>query len=261
MSEQNTEVTNDEVHTPDPVEVEARAGGWVPKEEFHGDEKLWVDAGEFVRRGPLFEKINRQGSELKEIKKALEQLKHHHAQVKETAYKDALKALREQKREAFAEGDADKLIAIDEKIDAVRDEQRTFEQSRAQQHSQQVTQELHPEMVAWTNRNPWYNTSRPMRAFADALGMELAAEGKSPSDVLKEVERRVRAEFPNKFENPNRSKASAVEGGGNTGSSGKGRDSFQLEDHERQIMQRFVRTGVMTEAEYIAELKATKGIK
>ena len=261
MSEQNTEVVQEEVtsNTPDPVEQEARAAGWVPKEDFQGNEHQWVDAGEFVRRGPLFEKINKQSSELKEVKKALEQLKQHHSQVKETAYKDALNELRNQKREAFAEGDADKLIAIDEKIDAVRDEQRKFEQSRATEVTQ--TTNVHPEFEAWTNRNTWYNSSKPMRGFADALGVELAAKGMSPSEVLKEVEKQVRAEFAHKFTNPNREKASSVEGASTTPTTSKGKNSFELDDVERQIMNRFVRQGVMTQEQYIAELKASKGLK
>jgi len=92
-----------------------------------------------------------------------------------------------------------------------------------------------------------------MRAYADALGRDLAFKGLTPSAVLKEVERQVKQEFPNKFTNPNRNKPGAVEGSTNKG--GKSGDSYTLSDDERRVMQRFVRTGVMTEKEYIDQLK------
>lgn len=237
-------------------EVEARTAGWVPKEEYNGDENKWVDADEFVRRGPLFEKINLQNRELKEVKKTLAQLAAHHAQVKEVAYKDALATLKAQKREAFTDGDPDKIIAIDEKIDEIKAEQRNFEYTRAQEAKTAVQQEVHPEFESWTNRNPWYNNSLPMRAFADALGVELRAKGLTPTNVLKEVEKQVREEFPKKFQNPNREKPGTVEGASK--GSGSKAESYDMTDLERDVMRRFVRQGVMSEKEYIAELKRTK---
>jgi hypothetical protein len=97
-----------------------------------------------------------------------------------------------------------------------------------------------------------------MKAFADALGAELAGQGLTPPQVLKRVEEEVRKEFPNKFQNPRQNRASAVEGGNSKTSSGS--SSFQLSSDERRIMQTFVRTGVMSEADYIKELKKIKGI-
>lgn len=248
---------NTEVVESSPVESEARAAGWVPKDEYHGDEAKWVDAPEFVRRGELFDKINRQGSELKEVRKALEALKAHHHTVKESAYKEALASLRKEKREAFEDGDADKIIQIEEKIDTVRDEQRQFERERAAAATEVARGEAHPEFQAWQNRNTWYNDSRPMRAFADTLGAELHQNGLSPAEVLKKVELEVRKEFPHKFENPNRNKTGAVEAGGKiTGR--KTADTFELSDTERAIMNRFVRQGVMTQEKYIEDLKKTR---
>lgn len=238
-------------------EVEARSAGWVPKDEYHGDENKWVDADEFVRRGPLFEKINSTTRELKEVRKALDQLKVHHASVKETAFKEALETLKKQKKEAFVDGDPDKIVEIDDRIAEVKDEQRKFVQTRAQEVAYEATAEIHPEFQAWTNRNPWYNSSGPMKAFADALGIELRATGLSPSDVLKRVEIQIKEEFPNKFRNSNRDKPGAVEGTSKGGGKGGG-DRDILSETERTVMMRFVRQGVMTEEQYKAELKKTK---
>jgi hypothetical protein len=263
MSDQNQEVDDNkqvEQNEPSPVEIEARASGWVPKEEFHGDEYKWVDAGEFVRRAPLFQKIDLQTRELKELKKGLEALKQHHAQVRDTEYKRALEDLKAAKKDAFIEGDADKIVEIDDKLEAVKDAQRKFAAEQATEAVRATDPEvIHPEFAAWTRRNTWYETSKPMKAFADALGIELRASGMSPSDVLKQVESQVKEEFPQKFRNPNRDKAPAVEGTSKGGGKSQASGEASLSDDERRIMNSIVRTGAMTKEQYIAELKKVKG--
>ena len=56
---------------------------------------------------------------------------------------------------------------------------------------------------------------------------------------------------------PNRNKPGAVEG--STAKGSKSESSITLDDDERRVMQRFVRTGVMTEKQYLDELKRVKG--
>lgn len=256
----DTNVDNaDKSNEPSPVEVEARASGWVPKEDFHGDDHKWVDADEFVRRAPLFEKINVTSRELKEVKKTLELLKNHHTQVRETEYKRALSDLKAAKRDAYVEGDPDKILEIDDKLELVKEEQRKFEATQVADVTESVSQEFHPEFSAWTRRNTWYDTSKPMKAFADALGIELRQTGLSPTEVLKQVEIQVKEEFPHKFRNANRDKANSVEstskGGGKSVDSG----SASLSADERRVMQTFIRSGIMTEKQYIDELNKVKG--
>ena len=231
------------------AETEALASGWVPKEEYSGIEHKWVDAGEFLRRGELFKKIEDQSKQLKDVRSALNEMKKLHGQVREVEYKRALDALREQKRTALQEGDADAVIAAEERIDLVKEQAK---QLRNEPQEVQTTQE-HPEFVQWTERNSWYKNSSPMKAFADALGRELAAAGNSPPEVLKKVEAEVRKEFPNKFRNPNQDKPGNVESGQGRGTS---KSTFTLTDEQRKVMNTFVRTGVMTEKQYIEDLKS-----
>lgn len=254
----DTPVDQEQISIPEPTanEVEARNSGWVPKDEYHGDENKWVDADEFVRRGPLFEKINVQSRELKEIKKALDQLKAHHASVEATAYKKAMADLKAEKREAFIDGDPDKIIEIDDRIADLKQKEREAEVARTQEVTQAVQQEFHPDFQAWTARNPWYITNGPMRAYADKLGVDLHASGIPRDEVLRKVEVMIKEEFPQKFRNANRDKAQSVESTSKGG--GKGGGGLVLTDVERNIMNRFVRQGVMTEEQYKAELKKTR---
>lgn len=237
------------------TELKAMESGWVPKDEYSGEEHKWVEAGEFLRRGELFKKIEDQSKQLKDVRNALNEMKKLHGQVREVEYKRALDALRAQKKTALEEGDAEAVIAADERIDLVKEQVKQFKAEPDSDQDQAGTD--HPEFVAWTEQNSWYKNSSPMKAFADALGADLARAGNSPSEVLKKVAAEVRKEFPNKFRNPNQDKPGAVESGKGNGASRTG--SFSLTDEERRVMNTFVRQGVMTEKDYISELKKVRG--
>jgi hypothetical protein len=235
------------------VEQKAAEQGWVPQEEWEGDPEQWRPAKEFLDRGELFKKIEDQNRTIKEFKKALEDLKGHHAKTRDVEYRRALETLKAQKVQAIEDGDAQSVVKIDDQIDLVKEEQRKL----ATQAYEPAVPELNPEFVEWVDRNKWYERDENMKIFADALGQKLAAAGNSPRSVLAEVERQIREEFPHKFKNPNRDKPGAVEGSVSKG--GKSGSTIQLTDEERRVMQRFVRTGVMTEKAYIEELKRVKG--
>ena len=239
-----------------PVELQARDSGWVPKEEFQGEEHKWVDAGEFLRRGELFKKIEDQSKQLKDVRSALNEMKKLHSQVREVEYKRALDALRQQKKIALEDGDAEAVIAADERIDLVKEQVKQLQSQPAD--VQENSGAEHPEFVQWTEQNSWYKSSAPMKAFADALGADLARAGNSPSEVLRKVAAEVRKEFPQRFKNPNQEKAGAVESGRGAGTSRTG--GFTLTDDERRVMNTFLRQGVFkTEKEYIDELKKVRG--
>ena len=238
-----------------PTELKAIESGWVPKEEFQGDEHKWVEAGEFLRRGELFKKIEDQGKQLKDVRSALNEMKKLNSQIQEVEYKRALDTLKAQKKAALEDGDADAVIAAEDRIDMVKEQQKEMQRQSPVAQSDEGSE--HPEFVAWTEQNNWYKSSTPMKAFADALGQELARAGNSPSEVLKKVAIEVRKEFPNKFRNPNQDKAGTVEGGSGRGVSSSTR--FTLSDEERTIMNKFVRQNVMTEKEYLEQLKKVRG--
>lgn len=237
-----------------PVEQEALNAGWVPKEEFHGEEHKWVDAAEYLRRGELFKKIDQQGREVKDLRRALVEMKKLHSSVRDVEYQRALDTLKAQKKSALEEGDADAVIAADERIDLVKEQQRAAALESVDIPEQTGSQ--HPEFVEWTSRNSWYSDNAPMRAFADALGQELHGQGLTPSQVLKKVEESVKKEFPARFQNPRQNRPSAVEGATPRGTTS---NTFQLSPEERRVMATFVRQNVMTEKEYIQELRKVRG--
>lgn len=237
------------------IEQRAMEMGWRPKEEFSGDENDFIDAKEFVRRKPLFDKIETQSKEIKNVRKAIEALQSHYTAREEAAVKNAIAKLKEARQEAITNADGEAFDRIDDEIKRVEKEA-----DRLKQVEQVKEPELNPEFVAWTKHNDWYNSTGYMRKWADDYGLELHQQGLAPLEVLKKVEQAVKKEFAHKFTNPNKASAPDVEASGRSkGSSGS--DKFQLTEQEEKVMKTLVSTKVMTKEAYIAQVKAMRGDK
>lgn len=247
---------------PELTEIEQRAlsMGWRPKSEFEGNEDEFIDAKEFVGRASLYEKIDAQGRQLKTTIRALNELKDHYTKVREVEFQRALKQLKNERKEALSSGDGDRFEALDDQIKEV--EQQAEELRQVQQP--QVEETLHPEVASWVNRNPWYNQQIHMRTYADAVAKELHSRGVTGSELLQGIERAVRKEFPNKFQNPNKANAPSVENSGGSSKKSSG-DDFVMAPQEKKIMNDFLRmknpdgTPFMTREQYISDLKKTRG--
>ena len=82
-----TEEVKQEVKVEEPVKVvveevqlsdsesQAYKEGWRPEEEFTGDKAKWIPADEFMRRKPLFEKIDSLKSDSYHTRKELQEVK------------------------------------------------------------------------------------------------------------------------------------------------------------------------------------------
>jgi hypothetical protein len=236
----------------DPYVQKATEMGWRPQEEWEGDPEDFIDAKEYVRRKPLFEKIEHQSKKIKQVEQALEAFKIHHSKVKETEYNRALKQLTDAKRQALRDGETDQALLLEDKIDEIREQKAEFDQSVQQA---QPTERLNPAFVEWKENNSWYQKDRAMTAFADKLGVELAQEGYSPDEVLRRVSREVKDEFKHKFTNPKRDGPSAVEGGSRKSLKTSSDDTADMPEEDVRMMNKIVRSGIMTKEQYIKEYK------
>ena len=234
---------------------QAKAQGWKPKEEYEGDPEKWRSSKEFVERGELFGKIDSMGKELKETRKALKMLQEHHSKVKETEYNNALRELKTLQKKHLEDGNSDGYLETTELLTDLKAEQKAREVVQ-----QNTPNQPDPRFTAWAGENKWYQTEPEMRSFADAIGMGYAQQNPNldPEEVLMYVTTQVKSRFKDKFVNPNRAKPSSVEGN-STPASKKG--SFEMSEEERKTMNTFIRAGVLTKDEFIAELKTLRGIK
>jgi hypothetical protein len=253
-----SEQPNDPPQSPS-IEERALEMGWRPREEFEGSDEDFIDAKEFVRRKPLFEKIESVSRESKTLRKALESLKSHYTKVREAEYQRALRDLKSAQKQALADGDVDRFYEIEDEQKLVEQEKAVFLEEQAQIQTQ--APQVHPEFASWVSRNPWYETQPHMQAFADQVGSRLQgavrAGNMTPAQVLKEIETAVRNEFPTRFRNPNKDKPGTVEGSVRTTTKSSEKE-IQLSDEERHVMNTLVRGGHLTKEQYIADLKRAK---
>lgn len=101
-----------------------------------------------------------------------------------------------------------------------------------------------------------------MRAFADAYGVAQHQAGKSPQEVLKEVSKKVKQAYPDKFRNPAKDLAPPVEG--STGRKSDLKSNPGLTEMQEKIWRDLDRAGVpsmkdpkkkMSKDEYVERLK------
>jgi len=245
---------------PSPIEQQAMSMGWRPREEFDGSDDEFIDAKEFVRRKPLFDRLEQQSKQLKQVSRTLEDFKKHYSTMREVEYKRAIEALKLQQRAAVEDSDTARYDLLDKQIDSFEQE---FEKIKDFHETTQASPPDPAELTNWMSKNPWYQKDDAMTAYADRVGIKFQANVQrgdmSPAEVLKEVEKAVKAEFPHKFKNPNKGDAPNV-GEGKSNTQRSGGTKFELNDLELKIMNNLVRSGTMTKEQYISDLKKAKGI-
>lgn len=244
---------------PSEAEARARRMGWHPKDEYEAsgrDPSKWVDAEEFNRRGeeqlPVlkerYRKLERQyeglEGKLNEGNKLLQDLvKSQDARTKREVEK-AITSLKAQRREAAQTGDADRVEELSGEIAEQEASLKAAPEVRTEHKDDKP--EIPPEVTAWVEANPWFNTNRVMNAAATAHFGELMKD-KTLNDTQRLA--KVRAEmvrrFPEAFTNANRQRNQTVEGGGNGGrrTNEKGWEAIPAED--RAIGERLIKQGAV----------------
>lgn len=248
-----------------PHEEAAAAQGWVPKDEWVASgraEDDWRPAKEFVDRGELFKSIHSTKRELKQTQAALGALQKHHNFVFEKAYQSALKDLKLEKRAALREDDLERVEAIEDEIESLSEQHTRERVALAAEHAAAANVGTPPEFQSWVSANSWYESDHELRDFADAAGIVYVnrhpESRANPEAVLQHVAKEVRRKFPEKF-GTKKAAPNAVASVDRSSSRTKSAD-VELDDMERDIMRTLVNSGVMTEQEYKAELKKTKGL-
>ena len=233
-----------EDNTPDPVEEKARGMGWAPKEEWRGDPEKWKDAKTFVERSenilPIVkERLDSGIKENRELKQTSQELKQtfqeFHKKTAEREFNRALEQVKQRKIEAVQGAD------VEEYQQAERAEQELLKER--QQPATQSTA-VSPEFAAFESANDWYKTDPDMRAYADNMGNYIASTRQLPyADMLREVEKEVKARYPHKFQNQRREAAPSVERSAETGLPVKaGKTYTDLPDEARKACDKFVKT-------------------
>jgi len=182
-------------------DTEARALGWVPKDEFRGDPSRWTDAESFVTRGetvmPLLKKENQQ---LKGKIEYLERTVKRLAKAEQTAYTSALEDLKARQKEAVEFGDVAAFEKIDKQIDGMRRDMADDAPS----------DDPNVAYAEFKSDNEWYglggqagasDVERRARNLADTLADKYAAQGlqktMTPAEFFAKIAGEVKEKYPN----------------------------------------------------------------
>ena len=238
-----------------PVEQQASEQGWVPKADWEAagrDVNEWRPAKEFVDRGELYKSIHTTKRELKQTQIALDALQRHHKYVFEKAHEQAIRDMRAEKRLALRNEDFERMEEIETEIEQLQD---THKQEVAQIAAATAAQTpaVAPAFQSFVDRNSWYLTDKSLRDEADAIGFIFLNNQGNKDELFSHVEKEMKRKFPEKF-GVRRAAPNAVAAVDKTNKKAA-KDDFPMTQEERKIMMTFVDKGIMTEKEYIAELK------
>lgn len=243
------------------VESKARRMGWVPRDEYRGNQKRWVDAKEFVRRGEnelpiLRERLRRQDDTIAEMQATFKEFKEHHTKSVQRAYQKAARDLEERRRAAVETGDVEQFDKVQKEMDELQEEfsvQGTAKKDEGGDERRE--QPEHPYYQEWLGKNQWYKTDQEAHEYANSVAHFLAKtkpELVGTSGFMDAVTNEVKVRYPDKFENPRRNGPSSVESGGRA-PRGKRKTYADLPATAKQACDRFVKQGLTTKEDYVKE--------
>ena len=191
--------------------AEASRKGWVPREQFKGPADKWVDAKTFVERGERFNvNLQREVQQLKEqiasfegTKKAFAKFHEETVAKKDTEMAEAIASLRSQRSAAIREGDDDGAVALEDRIDLLKEQRKEL--------AEPVKQEAVPTapvvgasliMEEWiADGNQWFQDEPKLRDYAIAIGDQMMKDGETVRGrkFLDLVAAKMAEEFPRRF--------------------------------------------------------------
>jgi DNA repair exonuclease SbcCD ATPase subunit len=247
------------------VVADATERGWKPEADYTGEPGTWIDAGEFLRRAPLYEGLHKANRTIKKLETQMQNLVKHNAETREAEIKAAIDRFKAQKKVAASEQDLAAVVEIDDKIKELEQEGREVKSDK-----------VDPKVEAfkeWQSENKWYTDDEDMQAYANGIGSKVEREHPdwSVAEVLDEVAKRTKKAFGHKTKNPAREEATRVAGSnGSSGTEGAGAKGKlptynDLPAEAKQMHDSLVKSkrnphGVMTSEQYRKDFALKAGL-
>jgi hypothetical protein len=235
---------------PDPIAEKASKTGWTDKDawvEAGKDPDEWVDAAEFVRRKPLFDRLHKQERALKEKEARLEAVSKYAAKVEEMTRKKVIAELEAKRLDAVQTGDTEAFERVDKELNEVRKETPVVVEP--------TEPEMPPHLQEFVKRNDkWFEKDEDMTDYALARAKKYFDQGIPGPEGMLKVEADVKRTFPHKFTNPNKEKPAAV-GAGSGERRAKSFGYGDLDEGQRDVWRSVKNIPGMTIDKYITQLK------
>lgn len=255
------------------TEKEAHILGWVPLEQFRGNESDWVDAETFVRRGKeinpilrknneiLFKKLEAAQGEIQEVKKVAKEFEKFQKETAERKVKDLekeLEQLKNDKRDAISSGDGEKVVAIDDKIDEVKQQKADLKEvPLAKEEAPQNTTILDPVVKGWISRNEWFGVDTKLTRRVNAIAEDIREDSPhlSGEKFFEALDKELVEQIPEKFGKQGRNNPLDGSQRNSDSSSSKrgGKQSYaNLPEDAKKACDRFVKSGLMKQEDYVS---------
>lgn len=221
--EEHLDVLDDEIT--DDEKDRARRMGWSDEDHFRGDKSKWVDARTFLKKGDemlpvMRERLRKQDDDIKNMRQELHQVVQTQGEFERATRERVEAEFEERKRQAVEQADTDAY-------DAVHQEERKWREGQQAPAQQATPPQGNAILEAWKTKNDWFETDPELTEFADDISGVITARQphlRGTAELLDKIADRTRRAFPDKFQNPRREGASAVEGAtGPTGGRASGR--------------------------------------
>jgi hypothetical protein len=249
---------DEQVDTPvvNPEEQKAMQSGWVPQDQWEGDPNKWTDAKTFNEKGELLSFIKKQNKEMADMKKAITALGETNRRIAEVERAKAMEELKALRKDAMRNQDFDTADELGEKLQDLKQ----LDKVEKEQVYTEETPAVSPIFEMWVKDNAWYLDNKVLQGAANAIAEELMATDPKASDqgyLLKTVEKRIKQEFPAKF---NAAKNKVADAGGTQGNDNRGGASSRLTQEELAVAKTLVQYGAFKSIEeYAKSLSKTKG--
>ena len=257
---------NEESGQTNEVEEQAKRLGWVPQEEFKGNQEQWRDAETFIERGKeiqgylkkdlerLQTTLSLRDREIAEIRSTMEEFRTFHNETEARAYKRAIEELKQLKVSAIEQGDGAKVVELDEQLDLLKTAQNQPKSKPAVSTASQEV--INGQYIEWAAENKWYAEDPELATLADDFGEVVKKH--NPNLVgkafLEEVTKKVRKAAPEKFENPNRSQSTVGTSSDNRAAGGKRKKGYSdLPADAKSACDKFVKQGLLTVDQNVKE--------
>lgn len=258
--------TTDETPDVDPVIEKARSKGWVDLEEWVAqgkDEHQWVDADEFLRREPLFDKIHSIMREKKKLEEAIRTTHEHYRKLMQREREEMMRQLNEARKMAFEEHDYDRLVEIEQNMEKLKEEEIA-----EKLQTQYTASQPDPTFQEWVAKNPWYTQNQKLRFEADSVGqlllMEIQQGLRQPFTGTDEFYEAVRDEMARRYPaevGGRKTTTAAVETSKKTTTPKKRKMSFKdLPAEVRRLARPMIESGAITEEQYVEDYMKMEGM-
>jgi hypothetical protein len=205
--------------------AQARRMGWVPQDEFKGDDKRWIEADKFLERGqnelPIMRERLRKmdgtivslNTKISGMNDTFGEFQKHQKGVAERAYERGIAEITKKQRKATADGDVAAFDAAEVEKQNLKLEVPEVVAPAEPAADDPRAAEAEIEFNTWKKDNTWFDKYKPLGNYAAAISVEIEQEeGLTGTELYERVTEEVKTRFPEKFENPARQQPNAVVG-------------------------------------------------